>query len=701
MHPACSIKKAVLTLAAAILTVACTGCRRDTANSITKGEWIDLLTEKAGMLYHMEEQPYYLNISAQSEHFNAVQAAVEWKILDPAFPFEPDEILNREWTAFTLMNLIRDMPEGNPSAIRDISKTMFAKQVASAVASGLMKTDRRSLFHPKDIMDRDEAENCLDQVVSRINHRTVEKNTMEIDWGDGEEHQLIEYRPTEFDEETMKAVIDPDVPLSAGDLIKWDDGMDSRFYKVASVEGSEAQLEEFDLFSDLESFHIEGHTELDYSQAEIYDGNGNLMKEGPTGNVVSDHIHLMASQTTALKSNIGGFDVSVKHSDGSYTFEAVRKFSDSLKAYASLKLNGFKADYNLSGWVNGFKDSFFICDFTTTETIGANYDEKMNLAGDFSKLDNDQFFASLKNFMQKKENAQEAEIKVASIKIPVSSVPMADVFVDVLLKIKTTGKAEFVLSQNHEIGFEYADGGLRRISEHDNKADCLIKADCSAAGSIKASVRVAGKDFVDAAVTAGAKASVKTTVHAYDSDGKMSSAEVDAPADVADDLAAAAPDVTVCADAKGNWLLEFEVNSAKTLAHKFGMTYKAAILDEKNAPIFPGGVHFENWQAVAACTKKDREKHEKLDEIEAKEMIRLGSYSLIVPAGEARKLEITGLPEGVSAEDLVITSDNPAVAYVSGLGVYGVAGGSAIITITAPDGVTSISCSVIVPLSEP
>lgn len=82
-------------------------------------------------------------------------------------------------------------------------------------------------------------------------------------------------------------------------------------------------------------------------------------------------------------------------------------------------------------------------------------------------------------------------------------------------------------------------------------------------------------------------------------------------------------------------------------------------------------------------------------------MIRLGSYSLIVPAGEARKLEITGLPEGVSAEDLVITSDNPAVAYVSGLGVYGVAGGSAIITITAPDGVTSINCSVIVPLSEP
>ena len=56
-----------------------------------------MINEEAGILSYRQKEPYYLNITPEDRCFGAVQAAVEWEILDPAVAFGPDDMLSREW----------------------------------------------------------------------------------------------------------------------------------------------------------------------------------------------------------------------------------------------------------------------------------------------------------------------------------------------------------------------------------------------------------------------------------------------------------------------------------------------------------------------------------------------------------------------------------------------------------------------------
>ncbi len=697
MRPACSLKKAVLFLAAMILTVTVTGCRKDSVSSITKGEWIALMTEKAGMLSHTEDQPYYLNINERSEHFNAVQAAVEWKILDPAYPFEPDEVLTREWTAFTLMNLMRDIPEGNTSAIKDISKTMFTKQVASAVSCGLLTTDHRGMFQPKKTMDRDEALKCLDQAVSYINHKELGTPTMEIVW-DGEPRDLIETEPVSFDEETGTAVFPDDVPLKEGDLVYWSEGMDDHMMLVEEVDGNEVKMRDFDILEEAESFRMKGSQELNFEEAEFWVGGEKLPDGNETGSISDPYFSFMAKESSKMTFEINGYDVTLTKAPSSCTFDIAKKKGDHTKVYSTIKLSGVKLDMDLNFLFHRAEKEYLNLSYTTSQTYGVKTDYKNKLVGDFAKIDKDNFFSSLGSFMTTQDAAEKTTLPLAEIKIPVLGIPTACVTLQVNLQISTSGKAEIVLTQEHSLGFETVDGAKRCYNDCDKKADCMVKADTAVTAGLTVGVKGLGMTLADAGIKAGADVAVKTTVHMYDDAGQKQSTAIDSPADLADELAAIADDVMVCADASGHWIFDIELNSKDSVLGKIGFNWNLELLDDNNAPIFPAGnAHYENWQQVPSCTRKNRKKKEERETIEAKDKIAIENYAMAVKPGETKSISIVGLPEGISVSDLRISSSDPSVASVSGLTVTGHSPGSAIITIATPDNETFIYCNIMVP----
>ena len=246
-----------------ILTVSMTGCHNKETNSLNKGEWISRIILKAGIQGHQEDQPYFMNINAQSEYFNDIQAAVEWHILDPSYPFDPKETLSNEWTAFTLVNLARDLPKGNSSSIRDISKTVFADQVSSAVASGLMKTDTRNMFHPKDPIDEETAMQCLDQVIEHINNRHFDEDIFEIEWEEGV--SVYQSEPPVIDPETGEADVGIDCEAQAGDILVSRNGADYQAYKVVSRDGSKATLEPCDLSEEARSVNVQGSVKINFN----------------------------------------------------------------------------------------------------------------------------------------------------------------------------------------------------------------------------------------------------------------------------------------------------------------------------------------------------------------------------------------------------------------------------------------------------
>ena len=83
--------------------------------------------------------------------------------------------------------------------------------------------------------------------------------------------------------------------------------------------------------------------------------------------------------------------------------------------------------------------------------------------------------------------------------------------------------------------------------------------------------------------------------------------------------------------------------------------------------------------------------------MDTKGKITLEQYSVAVHAGQSRSLAVTGLPEGYSLNDLVVSSSDPSIAAVNGLVVTGVSSGSAIITISTSDGSFSTSMNILVP----
>ncbi len=695
MPRACSPKKLLSFVLAMILTVNVTGCHNKETNSLSKGEWISRIISRAGIEGYSEHKPYFMNISAQSEYFGDIQAAVEWHILDPSYPFEPDEMLNNEWTAFTLVNLARDLPEGSTTSIRDISKTSFTAQVASAVASGLMKTDERSMFHPKDTIDEDTAMKCLDQVIEHINNRHFDENKFSIEWEEGV--TVYQSDLLEIDQQSGNATLSEDCEAQAGDILVTRSGSDYQAYKVVSREDNQAKLEPCDLSEAAESVDIQGSIKINFNECEIYDGNGNLIQARPSGNHQNDHIHLMADLKNTYEYDINGFDVKVKTSDGSFSLEAATKM-DSGSLYASLALTDFKADYSFRSFFHDIKSTYYKMSFNTSESLGAKTDIKEELYGDFSRIDKNDFLSSLKSFMQKKDDAVQTELKLADIRVPLGELPFCDLLVEVNLQIKTNGKAEIVLAQKFNLGYEFVDGNLRVIKDNENSQDITLKADTSLCAIVKSALRTFGFSLMDASVKAGVQASLKAKVHMFDDSGQMHSYETDAAADLADRMASEVDDVVVCADAKGNWILDLSFFSEDCAAGKVLGETECSILNDKNAPLFKGSSqHFENWHAVDQCTRKSRPKSEERDVMETKGKISLEQYSLAVHAGQSRSLAVTGLPQGYSMSDLRAVSSDPSVAEVNGLVVTGISAGSAVITITTQDGSFSTAINILVP----
>ena len=685
-------------MTAVILTAVLSACGKKETDTLTKGEWIALLNEKAGILPVSEEKPYYINISENSRWFDDVQAAVEWQVLDPAVAFNPSEYLNREWTAYTLMNLADRHSDKSDSSIRDISKTIFPNEVSAAVSSGLMSLDKRGMFRPKTEIGREEALGYLDQIVSYINNREI-PNVTDISWAEGV--TFCDPEILSMDTENMTAVCANTDEVTEGDYFTVLDDEGVSLYRVTSVGADSIAFETAeDPFALTDGFHISSSEAVDFTQIEIYDGNGNLIYDGTqeSGNVVSDHLSLMADRPNIRKYEIDGNEVEVRISSGSLVCSISRKLSDSTELKGQVSLTGMNVDYDAESVFSVLRNSYFKLTYDTEEYLGVSSEYDRTFSKQFEHVKKDGFVAALNNAYSKHSDKIDTVINLLKLKIPVGDGFTTSLQADVNLNLKASGKAELTLSQHHELGFDIRNSQKRGINETTKKNSASIKAAASLTADLTASLKFLMMSVCDLTVTAGASAEMNTLIHIYDDDGKMNTVSDDIPPDLADAAAQAVKDVMICTDASGFYILKFTANSPSTAAGKLGFGFEADIFNEGNSQLFKKGVqHFENWQAVDHCTRKDREKSEEREEMDTKEKIVLDSYSITVPPGESRTVEIAGIPSGYSLGDLAVKCSDPDIVSAQGLTLYGISSGSAVITIQTKDGTYSVQCSVLVP----
>ena len=692
MHPEFSIRKLAVLLVLCML-VPFVGCKKKVTDTMTNGEWLTELTAQAGITYYQQEEPYFLNITSNSPYFTVVQSSVEWEVLNPSKAFNPSATLTREMVAYTLMNLISRTHEGLSDTIKDLQDCSYPDQVKAAVASGLMSLDERQRFRPKDQISKEEAFGYLAQVIDIVNNRKFTNTQTTVQLKD--DVQFADDEPKQFDEEGLTALFESDSSIRNGMYIVYDD----TYYRVVNCEytnqGILTTLEQVNMEDVIEQFDIQGGTDLEFNHAKIVDGNGNVVQEG------TEQSHSLSLMSTSLINHtfeINGFRIALKGTTSSLHAEVSKQLQVGGLLYTNAALDNLHIQYKWDKDEDRIQYGYLKADFTTSENIGLRNGMYKELYGDFSKLNPKDFISTVQNIFQTKQEVITDTITLCTVKIPMPNAPMVSVVMKLNLNIYATGKAELSFVQNHVLGCEIRNGNMRSISDHSKKATASIRAETGITLGTNLALHAFNQNIMDAEIDAGAKGYFHTKTYLYNEEGKAESFDIDVQPDLVEELSEGNPDIKVCTELNAYWLCNLKLNSSNSLAGRFGFSRNIPILSESNAPLFPKGkVTYENWMSVDHCSCEDREKVPNVEAIQVKKRITLKDYSLISGVGVSTRIQVTGLPEGYTVEDLIYISKNTDIAEVSSAGeVIGKKSGGTDIVIQTKDKKHLVHCHILV-----
>lgn len=454
MHRACRSNTASFIVIACIFLTLVSACKTKEISSITLSDWIIMLDEDAGIDSYSQKTPYFINVNKDDVCFDAVQSAVEWGVLEQSYAFDPDEVLTKEYCAYTLMNLV-GKTDGDIN-IKDISDSNFKKQIEAAVSSGLMKLDHRSMFYPKQVLDREEAITYLQKAVTYINNREITETHTEITWNQNTD--VKEIVPVSYDASSCSIQID-DPSLQEGDLIHFQDGSEEQYFQIERIDDTTAYLKEINLLDYTEDMDLSSSQELNFENAEIVDGKGEILQETSFTN----HLTLMSTKPLQRTFHIGEFNVVVSVSGTALKAEVNKVLPYGSKVYSSLKLSGMHVDYQWKSKKKDVKDAYFKVKFSTNESFGLKNGSYKNLYGDFSKADSQNLLSSLPKMFVEKQDVVESSLELCKIKVPVNGAPMMNVSIGLRMNLYASGRVELSLTQNSEIGCEVKDGRMRMI----------------------------------------------------------------------------------------------------------------------------------------------------------------------------------------------------------------------------------------------
>ena len=693
MHPVFSIKRFIRAVLCMALMIPYTAC--SSYQSFTLGEWIQELVEETGIDISHNEEPYFTTVNKDNPYFDYVQSAVEYGILDSKESLNTEETLNRLWLAYTAVHFAHPSYQAYAKDIEDITDCYFAKEVETAVSTGIMKLDEHNRFNGNDIVTKQEAEEVLKKAVKIADERVITKTKTDIQFHEEQNAKDISLQDYISDHEML---IGYDTDLQEGEYVHWYDERDhlEHYGRIQTIQdetdGRHITYEDIDLLGITERMELSGSADVDFTKAEIVGGNGELIQSA-----AGDTFTNMASYAFTKSFNLEGYKVTLYGGISGLKAEVKKELPHGAKAYANIRVGGVHCDYEWLSEENSLKDVYVKVKFDSEQNAGVKTTSYKKKAGDFSKLDPKDFVNSIRGFFVNSGDAVEKTITLASVRMPVPNAPLMNIQMSLDMTVYVSGKIELTLHQSNVLGCEIRNGHARMIHSTDPDVYTDIKASTKLLGSVNFALLMTNLRLCDLALQAGTEAYVQPVVHLYDGDEHMVE-NMDVPLSELDELASENENVLVCADYSAKMIGQVKVNSSSTVLGKFGLSRTLNVFSDDKYNLVPDGYrHMENMQFVKECTRKNRKKKVQYEEITVSDKIRMERYAIAVAVNGYRQINVTGLPEGYSVSDLIYESKDTDTAIVSSNGrVTGKKSGSCEVTVTTNDGKYSISLSVLV-----
>lgn len=430
------------------------------------------------------------------------------------------------------------------------------------------------------------------------------------------------------------------------------DEEENKYKIIDDGEYRDAQFEE--VFS---SYDVSDSYVVDFSNAEIMP----YQDENDNTSYVNNKYKLLANNNHHVFNN-DGFRISYSLNSSGISVHVSKTIND-LNVYGHLDIKNVKPSFKWTYEENDFKNCYFNLKMDTSEEFGVSDGRYGSRYLSLKDLDSSSFSKLVKSMFIKDNGGRDAIIPICQIKTPFPNIPTAYLNFDVLLKFYVSGKVELVLYNTHNFGFEIKDGKSRFFYDHDDDFDAVARASGKACLGLNVGIDASTYRLCDVELDGGLKAELKTTMHMYDSDGDISSESVDIAYDALEELSKDNPNIKICGDLSFYWLFDVILNTSKSVLYKMGFTKVFHVLDDDNQ-VFGNLHHIEDGMFVEKCTRKANKKGNSVPlNINAYDKIVLNSYAEVLIKGETFNIDIKGLPNSYSENDICFSvSDNDIVS---------------------------------------
>lgn len=286
------------------------------SDKYTVGEWLKKVNEMFCLTYYTQSESLVNGVGADNEYYSAVQIAADWGVIDEGSTIKVKDKITREFCADTLVRAM-DFDYDTTPDIKDADKLSCLRTVGIALNEGIMKLDNGGKFNPSKKVSKTDADIALLTAYDKWINLSYEGNEyFEAEIKDGvvnigglsEELSPVSCRPDDFSVSYSKKTITFDengqmvddidktvtfknrdampagVEVGTVMTLPADDVMPTSYcVKVTGItdnpDGTVTLVtSNADFFDAYEHYASRGSEELDFSQAVIFDLDGNRIE---------------------------------------------------------------------------------------------------------------------------------------------------------------------------------------------------------------------------------------------------------------------------------------------------------------------------------------------------------------------------------------------------------------------------------------
>lgn len=439
------------------------GCQPQT-QSMTVGEWLSYIYESQNYEVSQTTTPYYFHIDQSHALFEVVQTLVENDVLLTQFPLDISQTLTKEFVAYTLVNMI-----GNDDVqltIADIGQSAYPKHVLKSVALGIFELDKRHLFYPKAIIEKEKALYLLEKI------NVQKQNVLHIN----ENIQTVDTPLYLFDNE---AIFQQHTLLYPEKIIFFMYENQPYYKKIVDIvyieEKQHVLLEEPDLSEVISELKLQNHFKVNFEDVKITP----LSQEDTFMTISKQKSFTVNGFNVSYEANLNKLNITIHK--GALTILG--------------EITDFFPSYNLLLKENSFEKSDFTIQFKSTLLGKFHYDKQTTIALD------DKQFKSI-------ENALLESIPICEIKVPIPNMPLS-ILLQIRIDFYAGGYAQIGVYNTHTIGMKKENNELCIVNESNPEIKASLNGEAHATLGVYAALQFAQFNVLDMQAKAGLKAQMQ------------------------------------------------------------------------------------------------------------------------------------------------------------------------------------------------